>query len=98
MDSLLYLWGMKNFTKPELGFLVGSLIAYLALTAFAILRYNTMEQTPTWPTGLLGGGAAVSLIAFFGLTVRATRRQDREGVERENAARASMVTVLEVGS
>lgn len=94
MVSLHYYVLMKDFTNLERASLVGSLVAYLLLTSLAIILYNTMEQTPTWSTGLLGGGAAVSLIAFFGVTVQATRRQDQEGVERENAARASMVTVL----
>ncbi|MHA7191871.1 hypothetical protein ACX80N_16425 [Arthrobacter sp. MDT2-16] len=87
---------MKNFTRPETAGLLGSLAAYVLLTVWAVILYNTSELAPTWSTGVLGGGAVAALLVFFGVTVRATRRQDQEGVERENAARASMVTVLVV--
>lgn len=85
---------MKNYTRAETVSLLGSLLAYVLLTVWAVILYNAFEQTPTWSTGILGGGAVAALLIFFGVTVRATRRQDHVGVERENAARASMVTVL----
>jgi hypothetical protein len=85
---------MKNFTRAEAVSLAGSLLAYVLLTVGAVILYNAVGQAPTWSTGVLAGGAVAALIAFFGVAVRATRRQDQEGVEREHAARASMVSVL----
>lgn len=85
---------MKNFTRAEAVSLVGSLLAYVLFTVGAVILYNALGQAPAWSTGILAGGAVVALIAFFGVAVRATRRQDQEGVEREHAARASMVSVL----
>ncbi|WP_298251237.1 hypothetical protein [uncultured Arthrobacter sp.] len=84
---------MRIFTKGEAVVFLASLISYVLLTVLAIVLYNTADQVPTWWTAVLGGGAIAALAVFFGVTIRATHRQDQVGVERENVARASMVTV-----
>lgn len=84
---------MRSFTKVEAIVFPASLICYVLLTVLAIVLYNAADQVPTWWTAVLGGGAIAALAGVFGVTIRATHRQDQVGVERENAARASMVTV-----
>lgn len=88
---------MSDFTARErLGLGAGTAL-YLALTTVGIVLFNIMEPIPLWLGVLVGGGASAGLIALVGITVRATRRRDNEGVEREVAAQASMVTVLVLG-
>lgn len=94
--SVHYSSGMNNFTKRERVVLAASFAMFVALTAVGIALFNVLRPLSPWVGAPLGVVATASLAAFVGITVRATRRQDNEGVEREVAAQASMVTVLVV--
>lgn len=87
---------MNDFTKRERVGLAASFSLFVALTAVGIVLFNVLRPLSPWVGAPLGVAATASLAAFVGITVRAMSRQDNEGVEREVAAQASMVTVLVV--
>ncbi|UFU04360.1 hypothetical protein LQF12_07215 [Ruania suaedae] len=87
---------MNDFTKRERVGLAASFALFVALAAVGIALFNVLRPLSPWVGAPLGVAATASLAAFVAITVRATRRQDNEGVEREVAAQASMVTVLVV--
>ena len=49
---------------------------------------------PTWAGATLAALAIAGLVLLVATTLRATLREDTEGVERQDAARASMVAVV----
>lgn len=87
---------MNDFTKPERVGLAVSFVLFVALTAVGIILFNVLRPIPLLVGAPVGLCAIAALAAFVGITVRALRRQDNEGVEREVAAQASMITVLVV--
>lgn len=68
-------------------FFVGAVVASVLLA---------LDVLPVWAGWALAVVAIVGLVLLTATTVRALLRGDTEGVERRDAARASMVTVLVV--
>lgn len=83
---------MSDFSKREWVGLAASLALFVALIAVGIM----LSPLSPWVGGPLAVAATVSFAVFVGITVRALRRLDHEGVEREVVAQACMVTVLVV--
>lgn len=88
---------MEHLTTQERVGLGAGITVYIGLTAAGAVLYNAMAAIPLWLGLVLGLGATAGLVGLVGITVRATRRLDREGAEQEVTAQASMVTVLVVG-
>jgi hypothetical protein len=87
---------MDDLTRSEGVGLLVTFIGFIGLTALGVVLFRTMDPLPVWLGAPVAIGAITALIGFVGVIVRAARRQDHEGVEREVAARASMITVLVV--
>jgi hypothetical protein len=87
--------GMKSLSVREWAAVVAGTVAFFAGAVVAGVMY-ALDALPTWAGWALALTAITGLVLLVGTTVRALLRGDTEGVERQDAARASMVTVLVV--
>jgi uncharacterized membrane protein len=86
---------MTNFSVREWGLLASGTVTFFA-GAVAAGVLQAQDALPSWAGWVLAVLAIAGLVLLVGVTVRALSRGDTEGVERQDAARASMVTVLVV--
>jgi len=72
---------------------VAGTVAFFAGAVAAGVLY-ALDRLPLWAGWVLAVVAIAGLVLLITTTVRALLRGDTEGVERQDAARASMVTVI----
>lgn len=72
--------------------IVGTAVFFAGAVAAGVLY--ALDALPMWAGWALAIVAVVGMVLLIATTVRALLRGDTEGVERQDAARASMVTVL----
>ena len=90
---------MKKVSDPEKlsarewSAVVAGLVVLLASTVVAV-ALPPLDTLPPWTGWVLAVAAILGLLLFVTTTVRALLRTDTEGVERQEAARASMIAVL----
>lgn len=90
---------MKKLSDPEKlsgrewFAVVTGLVVFLASTVIAVVL-PPLDTLPPWPGWVLAVAAILGLLLLVITTVRALLRTDTEGVERQEAARASMIAVL----
>lgn len=73
--------------------MLGGLVAFLASTVAAV-ALPPLQTLSTWVGWGLAIVAIMGLVLMVATTFRALLRTDTEGVERQEAARASMISVL----
>ncbi|MBN9209754.1 MAG: hypothetical protein J0H96_14025 [Microbacterium ginsengisoli] len=86
---------MKSLSVREWVAVIAGTAAFFAGAVTAGVMY-ALDALPAWAGWALAVVAILGLILLVATTVRALLRGDTEGVERQDAARASMVTVLVV--
>lgn len=86
---------MKSLSVREWAAVIAGTVVFFAGAVVAGVLY-AFDALPTWAGWVLAVAAIAGLVLLVGTTVRALLRGDTEGVERQDAARASMVTVLVV--
>lgn len=86
---------MTNLSVREWIAVVSGTVVFFAGTVVAGVL-NALGVLPVWAGWALAVVAIMGLVLLIVTTVRAVLRGDTEGVERQDAARASMVTVLVV--
>ncbi|MET8575102.1 hypothetical protein [Streptomyces sp. NPDC005012] len=86
---------MTNFSVREWVLLASGAVTFFA-GAVAAGVLHARDALPSWAGWVLAILAIAGLVLLVGVTARALLRGDTEGVERQDAARASMVTVLVV--
>ena len=86
---------MTKLNAREWLVVVSGTVVFLAGTVVASVLY-ALNLLPVWAGWALAVAAIVGLVLMIATTVRALQRGDTEGIERQDAARASMVTVLVV--
>ncbi|PJJ70984.1 hypothetical protein CLV46_0518 [Diaminobutyricimonas aerilata] len=84
---------MTSFSVREWVAVVAGTVAFFAGATVAGVLY-AMDVLSAWAGWALAVVAIVGLVLFVVTTVRALLRGDTEGVERRDAARASMVAIL----
>ncbi|RII11179.1 hypothetical protein DSC45_29400 [Streptomyces sp. YIM 130001] len=84
---------MTKLSLREWVLVVAGTTAFLAGAVAAGVLY-ALDELPPWAGWTLALVAISGLLSLVGTTVRAMLRGDTEGVERQDAARASMVTVV----
>lgn len=86
---------MTTLSAREWIAVVGGAVAFfVAAVAAGVL--HALDALPVWAGWTLVIAAIVGLVLLVATTVLALLRGDTEGIERQDAARASMVTVLVV--
>lgn len=73
--------------------IVAGTIAFFASVVVAI-ALSPLNTLPPWAGWVLAIAAILGLLVLVTTTVRALLRTDTEGIERQDAARASMIAVL----
>ena len=86
---------MKSLSAREWVAVIAGTAAFFAGAVTAGVMY-ALGARPAWAGWALAVVAMLGLMLLVAATVRALLRGDTEGVERQDAARASMVTVLVV--
>ena len=86
---------MKTMSAREWAAVVAGTAVFFAGAVVAGVLY-ALGSLLAWVGWALAVVAIAGLLLLVGTTVRALLRGDTEGVERQDAARASMVTVLVV--
>lgn len=84
---------MENLSVREWIAAVAGTVAFVVGAMVAAVLY-ARDALPPWAGWVLAIVAILGLVLLVATTVRALLRGDTEGVERHDAARASMVTVL----
>lgn len=84
---------MTSLSVREWGAVVAGTVAFFVGAVVAGVLY-ALDMLPAWAGWLLAVVAILGLVSLVTTTVKALLRGDTEGVERQEAARASMVTVL----
>ena len=84
---------MTDMSVRERGVAVAGAMTFFAGAVVAAVLY-ARDSLPMWVGWALAVVAIIGLVLFVATTVQALLRGDTEGVERHDAARASMVTVL----
>lgn len=72
---------------------IAGVVLFFGAAVLAGILY-ALDELPIWAGWSLAVMAIGGLLLLVGTTVKALLRGDTEGVERQDAARASMVTVL----
>lgn len=93
MTSLLYCYGMSRFSGREWFATVAGAVVFFAGAVAAGVLY-ALDALPTWAGWGLALAAILGLLLLIGTTVRGLLRTDTEEVERQDAARASLIAVL----
>lgn len=83
-------WKVREWLAMILG-----TVAFFAGAVVAGILY-ALDALPPWAGWTLAVVAILGLVLLVSTTVRALLRDDTEGVERQDAARASMVAVLTI--
>ncbi|MCC4908392.1 hypothetical protein [Microbacterium sp. cx-59] len=84
---------MTDFSKRERAAVVtGTVVFFAGAVAAGVL--HAQGVLPAWAGWALAVIAIAGLVLLVATTLRALLRGDTEGVERQDAARASMVTVV----
>jgi len=84
---------MTDLSVREWVAVTAGTVAFFAGAVVAGVLY-ALDVLPAWAGWMLAVVAIAGLVLLVATTVRALLRGDTEGVERQDAARASMVTVL----
>lgn len=71
----------------------GGFVVFMACTVTAVVL-SPLDTLPAWSGWGLAVAAILGLVLMVATTVRALLRTDTEGVERQEATRASMIAVL----
>lgn len=93
MTSQLYSILMSRFSGREWFATVTGAVVFFAGAVTAGVLY-ALDALPIWAGWCLAVAAIVGLLMLMGASVRGLLRTDTEGVERQDAARASMIAVL----
>jgi hypothetical protein len=86
---------MTSLSVRERVAVIAETLVFFAGTVAAVML-SALDVLPVWAGWTLAVVAIAGLVLMIATTVRALLRGDTEGVERRDAARASMVTVLAV--
>lgn len=86
---------MKSLSVREWVAVIAGTVAFFAGAVTAGALY-ALDALPAWAGWVLAVVAITGLMLLVATTVRALLRGDTEGVERQDAARASMITILVV--
>lgn len=84
---------MSRFSGREWFAAVAGAVVFFAGAVTAGVLY-ALDALPIWAGWCLAVAAIVGLLMLMGASVRGLLRTDTEGVERQDAARASMIAVL----
>lgn len=84
---------MSRFSGREWFTAVAGAVVFFAGAVTAGVLY-ALDALPIWAGWCLAVVAIVGLLMLMGASVRGLLRTDTEGVERQDAARASMIAVL----
>ncbi|GAA1290445.1 hypothetical protein [Brachybacterium alimentarium] len=84
---------MTRFSLREWVAVVAGTAGFFGCTIAAAVLH-ARDVLPTWAGATLAALAIAGLVLLVATTLRATLREDTEGVERQDAARASMVAVV----
>lgn len=93
LDNMKKVPDPEKLSVREWVAVVAGLVVFLASTLLAVVL-PPLDSLPPWTGWLLAVAAILGLLLLVTTTVRALLRTDHEGVERQEAARASMVAVL----
>ncbi|BCJ69789.1 hypothetical protein [Polymorphospora rubra] len=78
--------------RERVAVVAGTVMFFAGAVVAGVL--HALDALPPWAGWALVGAANLGLVLLVAATVKALLRGDTEGVERQDATRASMVTVL----
>lgn len=84
---------MSNFSTREWFAVVTGTVVFFAGAVIGVVL-SGLDTLPAWAGWSLAVAAILGLLLLVGTTVRGLLRTDTEGVEHQDAARASIITVL----